>query len=168
MINLTGETRMEARLDFKKISPETYKAMLGLEKTVNASGLEASLLDLVRLRASQINGCAQCIDMHSKDLRAQDETEQRLYLLSAWREASFYSKREQAALAWTEAVTLIVDRHVSNEVYDDVRKHFTDVELVNLTLAIVAINGWNRLNIAFRTVPGTYRAVHSRTSVLYE
>jgi AhpD family alkylhydroperoxidase len=159
---------MQARLDFKKISPDVYKAMLGLEKTVNASGLEASLLDLVRLRASQINGCAQCIDMHSKDLRAQGENEERLYLLNAWREAPFYTERERAALAWTEAVTFIADGHAPNEIYDEVRKHFTDAQLVNLTLAIVAINGWNRLNIAFRAVPGTYRAVHSRTSVLYE
>jgi AhpD family alkylhydroperoxidase len=159
---------MEARLDFKKISPDTYKAMLGLEKTVNASGLEASLLDLVRLRASQINGCAQCIDMHSKDLRAQGESEQRLYLLNAWREAPFFTERERAALAWTEAVTLIADGHVPDEVYEEVRKHFTDTELVNLTLAIVAINGWNRLNVAFRTVPGTYRAAYRLASVLYE
>jgi AhpD family alkylhydroperoxidase len=162
------ETRMEARLDFKKISPEVYKAMLGLEKTVNASYLEASLLDLVRLRASQINGCAQCIDMHSKDLRALGEHEQRLYLLNAWREAPFYTERERAALAWTEAVTFIADEHVPDAVYGEVRKHFSDAELVNLTLAIVAINGWNRLNIAFRTVPGAYRAAYRRASVLYE
>jgi len=159
---------MEARLDFKKISPDVYKAMLGLEKTANASGLEALLLDLVRLRASQINGCAQCIDMHSKDLRAQGEDEQRLYLLNAWREAPFYTERERAALAWTEAVTFIADGHVPDAVYGQVRKHFRDAELVNLTLAIVAINGWNRLNIAFRTVPGTYRAAYKRASVLYE
>jgi AhpD family alkylhydroperoxidase len=159
---------MEGRLDFKKISPDTYKAMLCLAKTVNASGMEASLLELVRLRASQINGCAQCIDMHSKNLRAQGENEQRLYLLGAWREAPFYTERERAALAWTEAVTLIADSHAPGEVYEEVRKHFTDVQLVNLTLAIVAINGWNRLNIAFRTIPGTYRAVPSRASVLYE
>jgi len=106
---------MEARLDFKRISPDVYQAMLGLEKTVNTSGLEASLLDLVRLKASQINGCAQCIDMHSKDLRAKDESEQRLYLLDAWREAPFYTERERAALAWTEAVTLIADGHAPGE-----------------------------------------------------
>jgi AhpD family alkylhydroperoxidase len=159
---------MEARLDFKKISPDTYQAMLGLEKTVNASGPAASLLHLVRLRASQINDCAHCIDMHAKDLRVQGENEQRLYLLSAWREAPVYTERERAALAWTEAVTLIADSHAPSEVYEEVRKHFTDAELVNLTLAIVAIEGWNCLNIAFRTVPGTYRAVPSRASVLYE
>jgi AhpD family alkylhydroperoxidase len=159
---------MEGRLDFKKLSPDTYKAMLCLEKTINASGMEASLLHLVRLRASQINRCAHCIDMHAKDLRVQGETEQRLYLLGAWREAPFYTDRERATLAWTEAVTLIADSHAPNEVYEEVRKHFTDVELVNLTVAIVAINGWNRLNIAFRTVPGTYRAVPSPASVLYE
>jgi AhpD family alkylhydroperoxidase len=165
---LTKGARMEARLDFKKISPDVHKAMLGLEKTVNASRLEASLLDLVRLRASQINGCAQCIDMHSKDLRAQGENEERLDLLNAWREAPFYTERERVALAWTEAVTLIADGHAPDEVYEEVRKHFTDAELVNLTLAIVAINGWNRLNVAFRTVPGTYRAAYRRASVLYE
>jgi AhpD family alkylhydroperoxidase len=165
---MTEENHMEARLDFKNVSPDVYQAMLGLEKTVNAMGLEASLLDLVKLRASQINGCAHCIDMHSKDLRAKDESEQRLYLLNAWREAPFYTVRERAAFAWTEAVTLIADGHPPDEVYEEVRKHFTDVELVNLTLAIVAINGWNRLNIAFRTVPGTYRAVRNRASVLYE
>jgi AhpD family alkylhydroperoxidase len=165
---MTEENDMEARLDFKNVSPDVYQAMLGLEKTVNAMGLAASLLDLVKLRASQINGCAHCIDMHSKDLRAKDESEQRLYLLNAWREAPFYTVRERAAFAWTEAVTLIADGHPPDEVYEEVRKHFTDVELVNLTLAIVAINGWNRLNIAFRTVPGTYRAVRNRASVLYE
>lgn len=159
---------MEARLDFKNVSPDAYKAMLGLENTVNVGALEASLLDLIRLRASQVNGCAHCIDMHSKDLRAKNESEQRLYLLSAWREAPFYTVRERAALAWTEALTLIADGHAPEEVYEEVRQHFTDVELVNLTLAIVAINGWNRLNIAFRTVPGTYRAICNRASVLYE
>ena len=104
---------MEARLDFKNVSPDSYKAMFSLEKTVNARGLKASLLDLVKLRASQINGCAHCIDMHSKDLRAKDESEQRLYVLSAWREAPFYTARERAALAWTEALTLIADGHAS-------------------------------------------------------
>jgi AhpD family alkylhydroperoxidase len=164
---LKKEPHMEGRLDFKKISPDTYQALLGLEKTVNASGLEASLLDLVKLRASQINGCAHCIDMHAKNLRVQGEKEQRLYLLNAWHEAPFYTERERAALAWTETVTFIADEHAPDEVYEEVRKHFTDAELVNLTLAIVAINSWNRLNIAFRTVPGTYRAVPSRASVLY-
>src|SRR5688500_9768292 len=104
---LREKNQMAARLDFKNVSPDSYTAMLGLEKTVSARGLEASLLDLVKLRASQVNGCAHCIDMHSKDLRAKDESDQRLYLLGAWREAPFYTERERAALAWTEAVTLI-------------------------------------------------------------
>jgi AhpD family alkylhydroperoxidase len=114
------------------------------------------LLNLVRLRVSQINGCAYCIDMHSKDLRAAGETEQRLYELDAWRETPFYTEREQAALAWAEAITQITDGHVPDAVFDQARDQFSDQELADLTLAVVAINGWNRLNIAFRTVPGTY------------
>ena len=128
--------------------------MLALESVVKSSGLESNLLDLVKLRASQINGCAYCIDMHSKDLRAEGESEERLYLLDAWREAPFYSDRERAALAWTEAVTLIAHGHVPDEVYEEARKHFRDDELVKLTLAVVAINGWNRFGIAFRSAPG--------------
>jgi AhpD family alkylhydroperoxidase len=150
---------VEARLNYKELSPNAYKAMLGLEKTVNASGLERSLLDLVRLRASQINACGHCVDMHAKDLRAMGETEQRIYLLGAWRESPFYSARERAALAWTECVTLIADERAPDEVYEIVRQEFSEVEFVNLTLAIVAINGWNRLNIAFGTVPGKYQPV---------
>ena len=154
---------MEPRLDGKKADPESYRAMLGLEAYVNRSGLEPGLLDLVRMRASQINGCAYCLDMHSKDLRARGETEQRLYSLDAWRETPFYTDRERAALAWTEAVTLVARDHVPDEVYQEVRRHFTEQEMVPLTMAIVAINGWNRLNVAFRTVPGTYQpqAVHT-------
>jgi AhpD family alkylhydroperoxidase len=148
---------MEPRLNYKELSPTAYKAMLGLEKTVNASGLERSLLDLVRLRASQINNCAHCIDMHAKDLRARGETEQRIYLLGSWRESPFYSARERAALAWTECITLIADERAPDDVYEIVRKEFSELEFVNLTLAIVAINGWNRLNIAFGTVPGKYQ-----------
>ena len=131
--------------------------MLTLEKYVRGSGLEHSLLELVKTRASQINGCAYCIDMHTKDARAQGETEQRLYALSAWRETPFYSERERAALEWTEALTMIAQNHVPDELYDRVRKHFKDTELVNLTLAIVAINGWNRIAIPFRAVPGSYQ-----------
>ena len=155
---------MQPRLDYKKTSPEVYKAMLALEAAVNASGLEAGLLDLVRLRASQLNGCAFCIDMHWKDLRAQGESEQRLYALDAWRETPFYSLREQAALAWTEAVTLITDGHIRDEVYEEARNQFTEAELVKLSLALVAINGWNRLNVSFRTVPGGYQPAHPRKS----
>ena len=145
------------RIEYAKVAPEVMNAMLGLDRQVHASGLEESLIDMVKLRASQINGCAYCIDMHSKDARARGETEQRLYELVAWRDAPFYSARERAALAWTEAVTLITDGHVPDEVYEEAREQFTDRELANLTLAIVAINGWNRLGIAFRAKPGAYR-----------
>jgi AhpD family alkylhydroperoxidase len=156
---IEGEREMETRTDPTKVAPEVYRAMLALESAVRSSGLESNLLDLVRLRASQINGCAYCIDMHSKDLRAAGENEQRLYLLDAWREAPFYSDRERAALAWTEAVTLIAEGHVPDEVYDEARQYFTDSELARLTLAVVAINGWNRLGIAFRAPAGHYRPI---------
>ena len=148
---------MEARLQYTKVSPGLYKAMLGLENHTSESGLERTLLDLVRLRASQINGCAFCLDMHWKDLRAAGESEQRLYSLDAWRETPFYTDRERAALVWTEAVTLITKGHVPDEVYEEARQHFSEKELADLTLAIVAINGWNRLSIAFRTPPGNYQ-----------
>jgi len=132
--------------------------MLGLETFVRKSSkLETSLLELVRMRASQINGCAYCLDMHSKDARAEGETEQRLYALNAWRETPFFSDRERAALGWTEAVTLVSKDHVPDEVFEETRKHFSDEELANLTLAVVTINGWNRLSIAFRAVPGSYQ-----------
>jgi AhpD family alkylhydroperoxidase len=131
--------------------------MRALHTFVRNCGLDHSLLELVKLRASQINGCAHCIDMHMKELRADGESEQRLYLLSAWRDAPFYSDRERAALAWTEAVTLVADTQVPDDVYEQTRKQFTEQELVNLTVALVAINGANRLNIAFRTVPGNYQ-----------
>lgn len=148
---------MSSRVSYVKAAPGTYRAMLGLEDYIHGCGLEPDLLDLVRLRASQLNGCAYCLDMHAKDARARGETEQRLYLLDAWREAPFYSEHERAALAWTEAVTLLTGRDVPDEVYDETRRHFSDEELANLTLAIVAINGWNRLNVAFRTPAGTYQ-----------
>jgi AhpD family alkylhydroperoxidase len=131
--------------------------MRGLEEYVRQSGLEPSLLELVRLRASQLNGCAYCIDMHTKDARARGESEQRLYALTAWRETPFFTDRERAALAWAEALTLISWEHVPDAVFEDARGHFTGKELVDLSLAIVAINGWNRLAIGFRTVPGTYQ-----------
>jgi AhpD family alkylhydroperoxidase len=148
---------MKARLDFRKASPRGEDAMRALHTFVRNCGLDHSLLELVKLRASQINGCAHCIDMHTKELRADGESEQRLYLLSAWRDAPFYSDRERAALAWTEAVTLVADTQVPDDVYEEARKQFTEEELVNLTLALVAINGANRLNIAFRTVPGSHQ-----------
>jgi len=147
---------MEPRIFYQKASPEASRALVGLEMVISKSGLEESLLDLIKLRASQINGCAYCIDMHAKDARARGETEQRLYELDAWRETPFYTDRERAALAWTEAVTLVSDGHVPDPVFAEARKHFTETELVNLTLAIVAINSWNRFSIAFREVPGTY------------
>jgi AhpD family alkylhydroperoxidase len=135
---------------------EALTALYGLEHAIRKSGLEASLLELVRMRASQINGCAFCLDMHSKDARAEGETEQRLYGLNAWRETPYYSDRERAALAWTEAVTLVSRDQVPDDVYEDTRKHFNEAELAALTLAVVAINGWNRIAIAFRVVPGSY------------
>jgi AhpD family alkylhydroperoxidase len=147
---------MKARLDFRKASPQGDKAMMGLHMFVRNCGLDHTLLELVKLRASQLNGCAHCIDMHTKELRADGESEQKLYLLNAWRESPFYTDRERAALGWTEAVTLLPNSQVPDDVYDEARKAFSEEELVNLTLALVAINGANRLNIAFRTVPGSY------------
>jgi AhpD family alkylhydroperoxidase len=149
---------MQARLDFRKASPAAASAMSALHAFVRGCGLEHALLELVKLRASQINGCAHCIDMHTKELRADGESEQRLYLLDAWRESPLYSARERAALAWTEAVTLVTEGHVPDDVYEEARRQFSEEELVNLTIALVEINGANRLNIAFRTVPGSHQA----------
>lgn len=146
---------MTPRIDVAKISPEAAKPFLRLGAYLAASGLETSLLELVKIRASQINGCAYCLDMHTKDARAAGETEQRIYLLNAWRESPFFSERERAALAWTEAVTLVADG-VSDEVFETAREQFTEKELVDLTWAIALINGWNRMAISFRSVPGTY------------
>jgi len=148
---------MSTRIDYNKVSPGAFRAMFGLEKYVHECGLEPSLLQLVKMRASQINGCAYCLDMHSKDARAEGETEQRLYVLNAWREAPFYSERERAALAWTEALTLIAENHVPDEIYNEVRQHFSEKELADLSLAVIAINGWNRLSISFRAEVGTYQ-----------
>ncbi|HET6906363.1 MAG TPA: carboxymuconolactone decarboxylase family protein [Rhodanobacteraceae bacterium] len=148
---------MKARFEYAKAAPGAYQAMLGLEKYLHGCGLEVSLLHLVKLRASQINGCAFCLDMHSKDLRAIGESEQRLYTLEAWRECPWYSDRERAALAWTEALTLIADTHAPDDVYEEVRAQFDEKELSDLTLAIATINAWNRLSIGARTVPGTYQ-----------
>jgi AhpD family alkylhydroperoxidase len=148
---------MEPRIDYTRISPGAMHAMLGLGKYVGQSGLEPPLLDLVYLRASQINGCAYCIDMHWKDLRAEGENEQRLYGLDAWAESPYYTERERAALAWTEAVTRVAEGHVPDAIFEEARRSFTEKELVDLTLCIVAINGWNRLNIAFRSPAGTYQ-----------
>jgi AhpD family alkylhydroperoxidase len=152
------EHPMEARLDFAKTVPQALRMLLGFEAYLSQCGLEARLLHLVVMRASQINGCAYCLDMHSKDARAEGEAEQRLYALDAWSETPFFSERERAALLWTEAVTLVREGHVPDAVYESVRGQFSSEELANLTLAITMINTWNRLNIAFRTVPGNYRA----------
>jgi AhpD family alkylhydroperoxidase len=149
---------MKARINLMHVNPGIVQAMLGLERQVHQAGFDDRLLDLVRMRASQINRCAYCLDMHSKDARAAGETEQRLYGLDAWRETPYYSARERAALEWTEALTLVADTGVPDDVYDRVRGQFSEDELAHLSLAIVAINGWNRLNIAARTVPGGYVA----------
>jgi len=150
---------MEARFSYPKAAPGVYKAMLGLESYLHQCGLEESLLHLLKLRSSQINGCAYCLDMHWKDLRAIGENEQRLYSLDAWRECPYYTERERAALAWTEAVTLVTNGHVPDEVYAEARKHFNEKEISDLTFAVATINAWNRLAIASRTVPGTYQPV---------
>ena len=147
---------MQPRLEYSDASPAGYQAMIGLERFVRGCGLEHSLLELVKTRASQINGCAYCIDMHTKDARAAGETEQRLYALSAWRETPFFTERERAALEWTEALTLISENDVPDVLYEAVREQFSEEEIVNLSLAVVVINGWNRLAIPFRSVPGSY------------
>src|SRR6266850_4525366 len=149
---------MQSRLESQKASPAAYHAMLALEMFIRKSSkLEPSLIELVKMRASQINGCAYCIDMHSKDARSEGETEQRLYALTSWRETPFFTAQERAALAWTEALTLITEGHVPDDIYELAKQSFSDEELVNLTLAVITINGWNRLAISFRSVPGTYQ-----------
>ena len=148
---------MKQRFDMNKLAPDGYRAMRGLETYLATCGLDRVLIHLVKLRASQVNGCAFCIDMHWKDLRAEGEAEQRLYGLDAWRESPYYSDRERAALAWTEAVTLVARGHVSDEEFAAVREHFTERELADLTLVIATINAWNRLAIAQRTPAGTYQ-----------
>jgi AhpD family alkylhydroperoxidase len=144
---------MKPRLNFYQAAPETIKALAALEDQVRASGLEPSLFELVKIRASQINGCAFCINMHTLDARKQGETEQRIYLLNAWREAPVYTDRERAALAWTEAVTLVSETHVPDDVYDAARAQFSEAEMVNLTMLVGAINAWNRIAISFRAIP---------------
>jgi AhpD family alkylhydroperoxidase len=148
---------MEQRLDYPKLAPEAARALYGLGTYLAGSGLEHGLLELVKIRASQINGCAYCIDMHTKDARAAGETEQRIYALNAWRETPFFSDRERAALAWTEAVTRISDGGVADDLYAEARGQFSEKELVDLTWAVAAINAWNRVAISFRSVPGTYQ-----------
>ncbi|CAM8755826.1 Carboxymuconolactone decarboxylase family protein [Burkholderia pseudomallei] len=144
---------MQTRLDYRKANPHALNAMLALEERIAQSGLEPTLIELVRLRASQINGCAYCVDMHTRDTRKHGETERRLATVVVWREAPFFTDRERAALEWTEAVTLVAHDHVPDAVWEAVRPHFTDAELVDLTLAIVTINGWNRFAVSFRKLP---------------
>jgi AhpD family alkylhydroperoxidase len=154
---LTQEIDMKARIDLLHANAEAMQLLLASERYLHGSGLGSRLQHLVKTRASQINGCAYCLDMHTKDARAEGESEQRLYALDAWSETPFFDERERAALEWTEAVTRVAETHVPDEVYERVRQHFTEQELIDLTLAITNINAWNRLNIAFRTVPGNYR-----------
>jgi AhpD family alkylhydroperoxidase len=148
---------MQPRIDGLKVAPGAYHAMLGLETYLHQCGLEIPLLHLIKLRASQINGCAYCIDMHWKDLRAIGENEQRLYGLDAWRESPYYSERERAALAWTEAVTLVASTQVPDEVYEQARRQFNEKEITDLTLAVATINAWNRLAISLRAEAGKYQ-----------
>jgi len=148
---------MSVRIHSSKIDPAAMRAMLGLEQYVRGSGLEPALLELVRLRASYINGCAYCVDMHTKDARAAGECEQRLYAVPVWRETPFFTPRERAALAWTEAVTELARTGVPDDVYQQARAEFSESELVALTMAVVTINGWNRVAVSFRTEPGSYQ-----------
>jgi AhpD family alkylhydroperoxidase len=155
---------MEPRLNYGKAAPEGVRALSALNRYVEECGLEPLLLELVKMRASQINGCAYCLDMHSKDARALGESEHRLYTLSAWRETPFFSERERAALLWTEELTRLSETEVDDEVYAEVSQHFSDEEMVNLTLAIVVINGWNRLAVGFRATPGVYQSKKQKRS----
>ena len=152
----TPGANRQPRLDFKQASPGSFEAMLGLETHLANCGLEPKLFELVKVRVSQINGCAYCIDMHWRGARKGGETEQRLYALDAWRESPFYSERERTALAWAEAVTRLDQGHVSDALHESARRYFDDRELVDLTLAVATINAWNRLCIAFRSQPGAY------------
>jgi AhpD family alkylhydroperoxidase len=161
---------MEARLDYTKVSPEGLKAVLQLEAVVRRGGLDPTLLELMKIRASQMNGCAYCIDMHTKDARFKGETEQRIYVLDAWRETLFFTEKERVALSWTEALTNIQVGHAPDAVFQELRSHFSDEEIVTLTLAVTMINTWNRIAIGFRMVPGNYQphaslqAIRTRTT----
>ncbi|MDR8389977.1 carboxymuconolactone decarboxylase family protein [Aliifodinibius sp. S!AR15-10] len=148
---------MEQRINYQKTAQKALKGMYEIEKYIANSELETPLVELVKLRASQINGCAYCIDKHTKEARQAGETEQRLYTLNVWRETSFFSDRERAALRWTEALTRISETDVSDELYESVRKYFAESDLIALTMVIIAINGWNRLTISFRNIPGSYK-----------
>ena len=155
---------MTPRIDYRQFGQEALQAMLALEKYLSGCGFDHKFMHLLKLRASQINGCAYCIDMHAIDARAAGETEQRLYALDAWRETPFFDDRERAALAWIEAVTLVAQGHVPDAVYQEARQHFSEKELVDLTYLAATINAWNRLAISLRAVPGRYKAAVSRTS----
>jgi AhpD family alkylhydroperoxidase len=155
---------MQPRIDYRKYAQEPLKSMLALEKYIAESGLEAKLIHLIKMRASQINGCAYCLDMHSLDARAAGESEQRLYTLEAWRETPFFTDRERAALGWTEAVTLIAQTHAPDDAYEALKPHFSEKEIVDLTFVVGAINLWNRLAISLRAVPGHYRPAKAAAS----
>jgi AhpD family alkylhydroperoxidase len=155
MMSTTSHSTAAPRLHYRKAAPQVVAAMMALQKAVNESGLEPTLLELVKLRASQLNGCAFCIDMHFRDAKRAGETDERLYLLSAWEETSEYTDRERAALRWTEALTALAGHPVSDETFAEARAQFTEEELVKLTLAIVAINGWNRFSVGFKMPPRT-------------
>jgi AhpD family alkylhydroperoxidase len=159
---MTSTQHTQPRLDYAKAAPGANAAMYAVERYVRECGLERGLLELIKLRASQINGCAYCVDMHTKDARVNGETEQRLYAVVVWREAPFFTERERAALAWTEAVTLVSQEQVPDNVFEIARKEFSDKELVDLTVAVIAINGWNRLAISFRAVAGSYQPAVSQ------
>jgi AhpD family alkylhydroperoxidase len=148
---------MEPRLDYRKFAPDALQALLALEKYIAGCGLDHKFVHLLKMRASQINGCSYCIDMHSIDARAAGETEQRLYALDAWRETPFFEARERAALAWVEAVTLVSETHVPDSVFDEMKQHFSDKEIIDLTFVAATINAWNRLAVSLRSVPGLYR-----------
>lgn len=153
----------QQRINYSKAAPDAIRGLLEIERYVEESGLDPVIFELVKYRASQINGCAYCMDMHTKDARANGETEQRLYVLSAWREVDFYTEREKAALAWTEALTLISQNDVPDSLYEQVQAHFDEKELIALTMTIVAINGWNRLAISFKTPAGHYTPVKRKS-----
>ena len=154
---------MQPRIDSTRyLGTPPFQALVALQRAVEASGLERPLLELVKIRASQINGCAYCLDMHTQDARALGESEQRIHVLAAWREAPFYSDRERAALAWTEAVTLVADSHVPDGVFAEARRHFEEDDLVALTWAVIAINAWNRLAVSSRQAAGSYRSPHTQ------
>jgi AhpD family alkylhydroperoxidase len=148
---------VQPRFDYRKFSPEPIQAMMALEKYIASCGLDHKFIHLLKLRASQINGCAFCIDMHSIDARAEGETEQRLYALNAWHETTFFTDRERAGLTWIEAITLVSASHVSDQVYEEVRKHFSEKEIFDLTFIASTINAWNRIAISARTPAGSYK-----------